>query len=151
MKRCTKCGDQKPLSEFGKRTDARDGFMLRCKSCASADALAYYAANRERCNAVSLAWHRANHEKSVANSKAWRTSNRDKAVAASKSRHVANRERDNERSVRNNRRHSDELAPSYIARVLRMPVGQVPPSLMDVKREHLRLIRYLRELKEGNR
>lgn len=34
MKKCSKCGKTKELSEFSKRTDAGDGLQSRCKVCA---------------------------------------------------------------------------------------------------------------------
>ena len=36
MKRCTKCGETKPLSEFGKHRLTKDGHAYRCKECARA-------------------------------------------------------------------------------------------------------------------
>jgi hypothetical protein len=34
MKRCTKCGEIKPLSEFGNHRLTKDGLAYRCKQCA---------------------------------------------------------------------------------------------------------------------
>jgi hypothetical protein len=36
MKKCTKCGEQKPLSEFTKKKQTKDGLDLWCKHCKSA-------------------------------------------------------------------------------------------------------------------
>jgi hypothetical protein len=33
MKKCTKCGVEKPLSEYQKRNDAKDGFRNDCIEC----------------------------------------------------------------------------------------------------------------------
>jgi hypothetical protein len=33
MKRCSKCGEEKPLAEFGKNKSRRDGLQSYCKSC----------------------------------------------------------------------------------------------------------------------
>ena len=35
MKKCTKCGKQKPLSEFYKQKITLDGFAYKCKACAN--------------------------------------------------------------------------------------------------------------------
>jgi len=34
MKRCTNCGETKPLTEFGKHRLSKDGHAYRCKECA---------------------------------------------------------------------------------------------------------------------
>lgn len=39
MKRCTKCGEEKPLSEFHRDARTRDGLRCWCKVCAVADTL----------------------------------------------------------------------------------------------------------------
>lgn len=33
MKRCTKCGVEKPLSEYGRQSANKDGLMYHCKEC----------------------------------------------------------------------------------------------------------------------
>ena len=33
MKRCTKCGEEKPASEFYKNRRSKDGLCSRCKAC----------------------------------------------------------------------------------------------------------------------
>lgn len=37
MKKCTKCGEQKPLSEFYKQKITIDGLAYKCKSCSNSD------------------------------------------------------------------------------------------------------------------
>jgi len=34
-KRCTRCGDVKPIDKFGKNRRNKDGYMYRCKECES--------------------------------------------------------------------------------------------------------------------
>lgn len=33
LKKCSRCGDDKPLSEFDKRTKSSDGYSSHCKEC----------------------------------------------------------------------------------------------------------------------
>ena len=33
LKKCNKCGDDKPLSEFNKNTSAADGYEYHCREC----------------------------------------------------------------------------------------------------------------------
>jgi hypothetical protein len=44
VKRCSKCGAEKDLTEFGKKRNARDGYYPSCKPCTNS----YYQRNRER-------------------------------------------------------------------------------------------------------
>lgn len=54
-KTCSACGLKKPLSEFNKKRNNKDGLQERCKSCFSAYNKARYAADPER--------HKANTRK----------------------------------------------------------------------------------------
>jgi len=65
-KACTKCGETKPLTEFYKRTRAKDGHSAYCKQCAKRDwfnaqntglketRARYYKANKTKINAQRL-------------------------------------------------------------------------------------------------
>lgn len=46
IKRCTKCGDVKPLGGFSRATKASDGLQASCKTCQNEYNHRYYAANR---------------------------------------------------------------------------------------------------------
>ena len=45
-KKCSKCGDDKPLSEFSKKKNTRDGLRPNCRVCASAEYKAWAAINK---------------------------------------------------------------------------------------------------------
>lgn len=47
MKRCTKCGQSKPLADFGKHKQGRDGLRPSCKSCRREEGRAWREANPE--------------------------------------------------------------------------------------------------------
>jgi hypothetical protein len=52
-KTCSKCGEEKPLSEFGKRKDRPDGLQYHCKACKSASNSDHYKANAEKVKATT--------------------------------------------------------------------------------------------------
>lgn len=58
MKRCTKCGEMKPFSEFSRKTEAKDGLTPGCKACVAA-----YRASRREEQAVYDAKYYASHRK----------------------------------------------------------------------------------------
>jgi hypothetical protein len=47
VRTCSKCGESKPLSEFWRDKRKRDGYMVRCKRCKTADIRAWFKAHPE--------------------------------------------------------------------------------------------------------
>jgi hypothetical protein len=62
MKRCTKCGEAKPLAEFYAAPGCVDGLRGDCKACHSARAKAWYAKNRKTAIANVKRWQQENAE-----------------------------------------------------------------------------------------
>lgn len=62
-KRCRKCGEVKPVSEFHKDTRKKGRLRSHCKSCDLADARKWRQANRDKCVASSRKWRAANIER----------------------------------------------------------------------------------------
>ena len=90
---CTKCGEDKPLSEYPKRKVSKDGHRNDCKVCRSAERKAYREANREKVSAGKKAYREDNREKVAAYQKAHYEANREKIKAAKKAYYEANREK----------------------------------------------------------
>ncbi len=61
-KKCSACGDVKPLDEFHKQVANRDGRARICKLCSRAYAKEYYQAHRERYSALGKSWQAKNRE-----------------------------------------------------------------------------------------
>ena len=65
-KRCTKCGEVKPISEFYRRAASKDGFQTYCKSCLAENRRKNMGNVRERERVKraeerrELAWYREN-------------------------------------------------------------------------------------------
>jgi len=47
LKRCTKCGEEKPLKEFHKAKSHKDGFQCHCKRCINKYTKKYYTTRKE--------------------------------------------------------------------------------------------------------
>jgi len=69
-KKCSKCGDVKPVGSFYKHKRHRDGMTSQCKTCVKKYrennkhvAHAYYQKNKEKIRKQSHEWHRKNPEK----------------------------------------------------------------------------------------
>lgn len=62
MKRCTKCGELKPETEFYAAKGCKDGLRGDCKACFAARARDWYARNREHVVANVKRWQSENPE-----------------------------------------------------------------------------------------
>lgn len=80
-KRCTKCGELKPLSQFSRYKTAKDGLFYWCRACVSEYGKHWRAANLERAKAAVRKWQRAHPEKATAYVRKWQRANREKVVA----------------------------------------------------------------------
>lgn len=103
---------------------------------------AWREVNREKVNARCKAYRETNLEKLRAKNKVYREANAEKVRAKSKLYHEVNREKENARC----KAWSDNLKDLYVAKVLCLPVTQVPPELLQAKREQLTLRRAIKYL-----
>ena len=96
MKNCTKCAEEKSLSEFPKNKGMKDGHLNTCKICTSIYIKAYGKKNRKKLSAKHKVWRNDNPEcfrksqreskkrnrsKILISQKRWRESNGHKSRA----------------------------------------------------------------------
>lgn len=62
-KKCTKCGEVKPLEDFGNRAKSKDGKYNSCRACEAVSSKAYYEKNREKVISAVKAYAQENREK----------------------------------------------------------------------------------------
>ena len=80
-KRCSKCGEIKTLSEFGKNAAAKDGLQSWCRQCYAEYNAKRYIENREKELAKNAKWRAEHPEKHVAKSLRWEKANPEKHSA----------------------------------------------------------------------
>lgn len=85
MKKCTKCGIEKPETSFGKHTNIKT--RPDCKSCVKARNAQKYLEKRQEILAKTKAWQVANQDKVKFNRKAWYQANKARLTA----KNIANR------------------------------------------------------------
>lgn len=79
-KRCTKCGETKPLDEFHKDRSQPDGRCPRCKVCKKRAARKYFRANQEERVKYGREYKAKNPEKIRACTKKYYEANREKIL-----------------------------------------------------------------------
>lgn len=90
MKKCSTCGEEKPLDEFGARNNSEDGLTGQCKSCLNEKHQKYRDANREVVRKNSREYVRKHASKNASAAAKWRKKN-PMAVVLQSSRNTAKR------------------------------------------------------------
>lgn len=93
---CSRCREDKPLSDFYKSKKERLGVMSHCKACDKEKGKKYYAENSDAVRERSNANKRADPEKHKAQNKRWYENNKDANYKRSKAWRLANPERHRE-------------------------------------------------------
>lgn len=115
-KRCSKCGEVKHLSEFGKQKDTRDGLRSNCKECRRLEGIEYrkshpdygknyYLEHREE----RLVWQAEWRKEHPGYAQKYYADTRDKRIAHAKQYRIENREREIKRKRAFYAEHKDEL------------------------------------------
>jgi hypothetical protein len=78
MKKCGKCEIKKPLDEFSKNKNSKDGFQNRCKECNKTHLKSLYDSNHEYYSSKSLEYYYKNKEHIITRTKIYKEKNKDK-------------------------------------------------------------------------
>lgn len=102
LKKCTKCGVEKPATteyfRAGKR--AKSGLNARCRVCEAAQSRRYYQANRDKARESQRKYYHANVGRLREANRRWQQNNPDKV----RERNLQWRQRNPEKIIENNRR-----------------------------------------------
>jgi len=89
LQKCTKCNEEKPITEFHKHKLYKTGYRSQCKTCSRL----YYEANKERSAIVGKAYRDANKERTSERVKRWNSENKERVSANAKAYYAANKEK----------------------------------------------------------
>jgi hypothetical protein len=92
MRKCKKCGIEKPLEDFYKQPSCRDGRRPECKACASGVVRARRAANVEAARERDRQLYAANPVPKKTRAKAYYHANRAVQMEKRREHYAANRE-----------------------------------------------------------
>ena len=77
-KTCSKCGEDKPLSEYNRHKSTRDKLRPECKACEIEYRRRWYKKNAEEVKAKSREWHAANRQKAIEKSRNYYQTNKER-------------------------------------------------------------------------
>lgn len=92
VKRCTKCGEMKPIEAYARTTKSKSGRRAHCKVCQGAYNRAWNLTHRASCNAATRRWRHKNPDAVKAMKQRWNLRRR-KGRPRSASELARNRER----------------------------------------------------------
>lgn len=141
-KRCSGCGETKPVSEFNKQKDNKDGLRTYCKVCHRANVVKWRVDNPDKKRVANAEWSIRNPDKVRASNAKYRANNLEKVRAANAKCRAENPEKERAYAARK----AAELAPGYIANTLRIPVADLTPELLELKREQILTTRAVKQL-----
>lgn len=86
VKNCSRCGVEKPLHDFQRRSSAKDGRRADCRACVRLSSADYYARNNETVKVKTAAHYHRNKDKErfVAKKKAYYLNNKAAAFKAAR-------------------------------------------------------------------
>ena len=175
---CTKCGVEKDESEFYKKRACKCGLSASCKMCESEYSRRHYAENiekrreklrtyrqenLERVRSLDRANRLLHREKRTEANRAYKQTNREKLRERQRIYVQANlekvRERDkvywskNREKLREQKRidaknQSSKLSDRYVKHLLKVKIA--PQELIDLKRAHIQIQRFIKEKEKNN-
>lgn len=99
MRKCTMCGQEKPLTEFAvEKNNKTDGRRSSCKICTSQRIKQYFIDNPEKKKESDKRSYNENKEKKLAQKKEYYLRKKEEILAKRKEYHLANKESNNLKS-----------------------------------------------------
>ena len=89
LKKCSKCGEWKPFSEFHKNKNTNDGLHSECKICRKE----YYENNKDQIKEQQKKWRENNKEKILERQKEYYENNKEKILEKMKEYYENNKEK----------------------------------------------------------
>jgi hypothetical protein len=109
LKRCTKCREYKPLTEYIKSKANKDGLNIYCNDCLKEKKKAEYEKNRDKYLERFNKHYYENIEEAKVKGKEWREQNKDSINARAKNYRESNKERITEWLKHYRERNKEEL------------------------------------------
>ena len=148
-KACTKCKEEKELTEFAKDKNHKDGRSSRCKKCLYAIHKVYQETHRDSCRTANRKSYHKNREYYLAKNKERYWAKRERLIEYGRSRYRLNKASISQKAKRKNHESYESLSDSYVRSLLvkrnGLSCADIPQELVDAKRAHLKLGRAIKQ------
>lgn len=141
---CSACGQSKAVDHFTKDKRLSTGLKSACKACVKVRG--QQVPTEAKTNACRR-WRERHREHLNASVRDYWARNKEEISARRKANYAISPEAYRERSKKFSKRASEAISPGYVAKLLRMPVAEVPQELEDLKRLQVSTHRIVRQLK----
>lgn len=115
MRKCSACGETKPLEHFNRRSSAKDGRQSRCRSCEARASQDWRRANADRVVANNRRWRQENPGTADTATRRWRQENEERYKAAKALWQERNRDRRLERARQDRAANPDKYRSALAA------------------------------------
>lgn len=109
-KKCTRCGIEKPTTEFYKNKKKKDGYQTWCKSCSAEKSHEWYLLNKERHKKIADEWRTKNYAKAISKQREYYEKNKESILKNEKERRDKNPEKTKEIYKRYYKAHKEARA-----------------------------------------
>lgn len=116
VKLCSRCGVEKPRSEFYAKKTRKDGLRSECKECSKAEAKTWNDANKDKVKAKSAHAYSNNRDRRIAQMREWKQANKEHVSEYNKANCAAFREQNPEYMREYLKRYKVEINPAAVAR-----------------------------------
>lgn len=150
---CSKCGEEKPISEFREDKRVKCRLSPMCKYCFRKRDKEYRELNKEMINKSYRKFYAQNREKVLAWNKKYVSKNREKSNASSIAHRKRNKDRYREYDRKRSKKRVQKLEDNYIidiaARQFDIPQQEIRqnPELIQLKRLEIALKRRIKQIK----
>lgn len=110
MKTCTKCKEEKKLTEFQKRSDSKDGHNTRCKACIKLRHQKWYQKNKQKILAQQKKYTAENQERIKTYRIHYNAENKEKIAKYHRGNYLKNKEKILSRTRKYNAENKEKIS-----------------------------------------
>ena len=153
LKTCKKCKQKLPIASFCKRSNQIDGLNYYCRLCDAQNCRKYYQSSKTvRAKALlrSVKWKKDNRDAVLFSNKKYREKHSNQRALYEKKRRRTAIIKNRYRFLQ--RRYTSLLTDSAVRKIIvhtqkTLKCADIPQELVEAKREHLKLLRAIKEQK----
>lgn len=147
FKKCTKCGEEKPLKDFFNHKTGRDGKSQQCKKCQYAISRLWRVKNKVRYNESERFSYNRNRIHILERSRLYYNKHTEQRLKSVKRYYIQHRNWRLQYSRRQNEKLTDAIIIGHILQYTPLERNQISPEHINLTRALIKLYRALNQTK----